>query len=231
MYTDSTGTSWWSDFWNSTVGKVVGTILVVAGVILLTVLTAGIGTAVTAAIGGFWGAVAGGAVGGAISGAIFGAGISMATQGIGNGYANIDYGAVRMSALVGAVTGAITGGTLGGIKYARVANYLKSNGASAEQIKQTMSSFKGTPSLKTSKGIKAIRYYDGINAMQKGRYLTNLPTANPIRDLVLHNNLATMNSGFIIENGAKYLVGTIAGSPVNAIQYFVVNLNWLVLLV
>lgn len=110
MNVDPSGTSWWTDFWNSVAGKIVGTLLVVAAVVVLSVLTAGIGGAVTAALGGgFWAAVAGGAVGGAISGAIFGAGISIVSQGVSNGYGNIDWGKVGIDTLIGTITGAATG--------------------------------------------------------------------------------------------------------------------------
>ena len=36
-----------------------------------------------------------------------------------------------------------------------------------------------------------------------------------------------MLSKFDIPDGVKYLAGRIAGSPVNAWQYFVANVNWL----
>lgn len=112
MFTDSTGymPQWWNDFWNSTTGKITGTVLVVVAVLAITVLTAGVGGAVTAALGsGFWAAVAGGAVGGAISGAIFGAGISVVTQGISNGYTNINYADVGKATLIGLASGAAMG--------------------------------------------------------------------------------------------------------------------------
>lgn len=229
MYTDSTGTNWWSDFWNSTAGKVVGTILVVAAVVALTVATAGIGTAITGALGsGLAASIVGGAVGGAISGAIMGAGISMATQGISGGYGNIDYGTVGMSALTGAISGALLGGAVSGIKYCRAASYLKSNGIA--DVKGTLSNFKGIPSVKTSKGVTAFRYFDDVNARQVGKWLTNTLSNNPIDDLVLYNNSASKVSAFVINSGTKYLSGRIAGSSVNAIQYFVGNINWLTLL-
>lgn len=232
MLTDSTGNGWWKDFWNSTAGKVIGTILVVAAVIAVSVATAGVGTAVTAALGsGLGAAIVGGAVGGAISGAIMGAGVSMVSQGIANGYANINYASVGMSALTGAASGAITGGVLGGVRYMRAVSYLKANGVTQKQdISQIMKSFRGTPRLKTSHGTRAIRYYDGVNAMERGRYLTSNAIENPIKNLVLYNNGATMSAEFTINRGAQYLSGIVAGSPVNAIQYFVANINWLTLL-
>lgn len=165
---------------------------------------------------------------GAVGDAITGFGISVATQGIFNGFNNINWGQVGIATLSGAITGAVLGGIGGGIKYARAANYLKSNGIT--DVKGTLKNFKGIPSVKTSKGITAYRYYDNIGAFQKGRYLTNSLTNNPIKDLVLYNNQATFVSKFIINDGAKYLVGRIAGSPSKLLQYFVANINWLTLL-
>jgi len=110
MNVDPTGTSWWTNFWNSTAGKIVGTILVITAIIALSILTAGAGAAVTAALGsGFWAAVAGGAVGGAISGAIFGAGFSIVSQGILGGYTNIDWSKVGVDTLIGIGSGALMG--------------------------------------------------------------------------------------------------------------------------
>ena len=116
MRTDSVGTSWWTDFWNSVVGKIVGTILVVAAVIVVSVFTAGVGTAITGALGGgFAASILGGAVSGAISGAIIGAGISIASQGIANGYSNINWSQVGTDALNGLIGGAISGAIFGAV--------------------------------------------------------------------------------------------------------------------
>ena len=68
-------------------------------------------------------------------------------------------------------------------------------------------------------------------AFQRGRYLTNATTINPIKDLVLYKNNATMLAKFNLPKGIQYLVGKIAGSPVNAIQYFVGDPTKLILLV
>lgn len=116
MYTDGYGTSpeWWYPFsWTNEIWeKVAITAVIVVGVIALSVLTAGIGGAVTTALGGgFWAAVAGGAAGGAVSGAIFGAGFSIASQGITNGYNNIDWAKVGMDTLIGIGSGALMGAT------------------------------------------------------------------------------------------------------------------------
>ena len=109
MYTDITGQSW-SSFWNSTGGRILGTVLVVAAVIMLSILTAGVSVGITSALGsGFWSAVVGGTVGGAISGAIFGAGFSILSQGISNGYSNINYRDVGKAILIGAASGAVMG--------------------------------------------------------------------------------------------------------------------------
>lgn len=118
------------------------------------------------------------------------------------------------------------GGLSGGFKYLRATKYLKANGYSKSQIKEVMKSFKGTPTLKTSKGVKGFRYYDNINAFKSGRYITSKMTNNPIVDLVLYNNQATNCATVYIKNGVKYLSGHIAGSPVNAVQYFIANASW-----
>ena len=114
-FVDPTGHNWES-FWNSTLGKIIGTVLIAGTIIALSIATAGVGTAVVGALGGgFWAAVAGGVVGGAISGAVFGTGISMISQGITNGYSNIDYEKVVIDGLIGMVSGATTGAIFAGI--------------------------------------------------------------------------------------------------------------------
>lgn len=221
MRIDENGNAWWH--W------IVGVLIVVASV-ALSVVTAGIAAPITAALGsGLLGAIVGGAVAGAIGGAITAFGISVATQGIKTGFTNIDWKQVGIQTAIGALSGAVLGGIGGGIKYARAAHYLKSNGVATDP-KEILRNFKGIPSVKTSNGTIGFRYFDNINAMSKGKWLTSALTNNPIRDLVLYNNNATMVSKFMIEKGAQYLVGTIAKSPVNAIQYFVANVNWLSLL-
>lgn len=114
MRTDSQGANWWTDFWNSLAGKIIGTILVVAAIVVVSVFTAGIGTAVSGALGGgFIASTLGGAIGGAISGAVIGAGFSVLSQGLANGYGNIDWGQVGTATLNGMVGGAITGAVFG----------------------------------------------------------------------------------------------------------------------
>lgn len=76
----------------------------------------------------------------------------------------------------------------------------------------------------------AYRYYDDINAFARGRYLTNATTVNPIDDLVLYNNKATYLAKWNLPKGSQYLTGRIAGSPIGAIQYFIGDTAWLVML-
>lgn len=115
MNIDPTG-HFWKSFWNSTGGKILGTVLVASAIVALSIATAGVGTAVVGALGGGFGAaVVGGAVGGAISGAIFGTGISMISQGIKNGYSNIDYEKVALDGLIGMASGAVAGAVFAGI--------------------------------------------------------------------------------------------------------------------
>ncbi|MDE7395565.1 MAG: hypothetical protein K2M95_05570 [Clostridiales bacterium] len=205
-----------------------GGVIAVAA-ITLSIATAGLAAPISAAVGGgMFGAILGGAVAGAIGGAISSFAISVALQGAMHGFDNINWRKVGIATLSGAIAGAVFGGVGGGIKYAKAAHYLKANGVT--DVKGTLKNFKGIPNVKTAKGTVAYRYYDGVEALQEGRWLTNALTDNPVRDLVLYNNKATMVSKFIIQDGAKYLVGKIAGSPVNAIQFFVANVNWLTLI-
>ena len=108
-----------------------------------------------------------------------------------------------------------------------IQEYIEKYATSSEDALNIANSFEGKVRLKTSKGVNAHRYYDDINAFAKGRYLTKNATNNPIKDLVLINNEATKHIVLTIEKGQQYLVGHIAGSPVNAIQYFVGHINML----
>lgn len=217
---DPNGNKWWR--W------LLGAVIIIAAV-ALSVVTAGVAAPISAALGGgMLGAIAGGAIAGAIGGAITSFGIGVAVQGISNGFTNIDWRQVGIQTAIGAVSGAVLGGLGAGIKYARAASYLKANGIT--DVKSILKNFKGIPSLRTSNGVNAYRYYDNIVAFQKGRRLTNALTNNPIGDLVLYGNNANLVSKFMINGGTKYLVGRVAGSSVNVLQYFVANVNWLTLL-
>ena len=81
---------------------------------LIAVATAGLGTAIAGALGGgmlggILGGAIGGAVTGAITGAIVGASISLVSQGLTNGYGNVSWSNVGLSALEGCISGAISG--------------------------------------------------------------------------------------------------------------------------
>lgn len=54
-----------------------------------------------------------GAIGGAISGAVIGAGVSIVSQGVVNGYSNIDWKQVGAATVSGLVSGAISGAIFG----------------------------------------------------------------------------------------------------------------------
>lgn len=109
MYTDPNGTAKW---WEWLLG-----IVIIIGAVALSVVTAGLAAPISAALGGgLAGAIVGGAVAGAIGGAITGFAFSVASQGISNGFDNIDWQQVGYDALFGAVSGAIAGSALGMLK-------------------------------------------------------------------------------------------------------------------
>ena len=110
MYTDPNGTAKW---WEWLLG-----IVIIIGAVALSVVTAGLAAPVSAAVGGgLLGAIVGGAVAGAVGGAITGFAFSVASQGIANGFNNINWGQVGEDTLFGALSGAFAGGVFGGIKY------------------------------------------------------------------------------------------------------------------
>ena len=97
MRVDENGTSFWD--W------LLGAAIVVAA-IALTVVTAGLAAPVSAAVGGgLLGAIVGGAVAGAVGGAITGFAFSVASQGIANGFNNINWGQVGIDTIVGMAVG------------------------------------------------------------------------------------------------------------------------------
>ena len=96
---DENGTSFWD--W------LLGAAIVVAA-IALTVVTAGLAAPVSAAVGGgLLGAIVGGAVAGAVGGAITGFAFSVASQGIANGFNNINWGQVGIDTIVGMAVGGV----------------------------------------------------------------------------------------------------------------------------
>lgn len=97
MRVDENGNAWWD--W------LLGAAIVVAA-IALTVVTAGLAASVSAAVGGgLLGAIVGGAVAGAVGGAITGFAFSVASQGIANGFNNINWGQVGIDTIVGMAVG------------------------------------------------------------------------------------------------------------------------------
>lgn len=110
MYTDPNGTAKW---WEWLLG-----IVIIIGAVALSVVTAGLAAPISAALGGgLAGAIVGGAVAGAIGGAITGFAFSVASQGISNGFDNIDWQQVGYDTLFGAVSGAISVGIFNGLGY------------------------------------------------------------------------------------------------------------------
>ena len=228
MYSDPNGTLKWYHWLG-----IIGAVIVVAAATVLTCGAAGI------AIGGV--GLAGAVIHGAAVGALIGAGIGVvggvAAGAIYSAITGADMGSsVGAGALagfgIGAVVGAVIGGTVGGIHHQQVVNYISQYARNADDATEIYQSFSGKIRLKTSNGrVNAYRYYDNVNAFQRGRYLTNATTNNPIKDLVLYKNNATMLAKFNLPKGTQYLVGKIAGSPVNAIQYFVGDPTKLILLV
>ena len=110
------------------------TVVVIVAVVALTIATAGLAAPVAGMFGSaLLGSIAAGAVVGAIGGAIMGAGISIVSQGLSNGYGNIDWGSVGKEAFIGAVTGAVLGGIGGGIGHGVKAAMAARTAASAER--------------------------------------------------------------------------------------------------
>jgi len=76
---------------------------------------------------------------------------------------------------------------------------------------ETIAAFGSDIKVTTAKkSIVAHRYWDGIEAMEFGRWLTPHKYSNPISSLALYNNLATNISSFTIPKGTKFLSGTVA---------------------
>ena len=109
MRIDENGNAWWD--W------LLGIVVIVAAV-GLSIMTAGLATPISAALGGgLFGSIVGGAVAGAVGGAIASFGISVATQGMANGFSNINWAQAANETLKGAIFGAILGGVVSGTQY------------------------------------------------------------------------------------------------------------------
>ncbi len=197
-----------------------GGIIVVAA-IALTVVTAGLAAPISAAVGGgMLGAIVGGAVAGAIGGAITSFAFSVASQGISNGFDNINWGQVGLATLGGAITGAVLGGLGGGIRYAKAAHFLKASGVPKSEIKNVMSSYKGIPKVRSLKSDTTVyRVYGGESAMKghwvspnnygaSARELLALPDANTANKLYI----TILNKGTVTLQGkAASLWGHVGG--------------------
>ena len=147
------------------------------------------------------------AAGGAMTGMVISAYIASL---VGRGIADVVEGAA-WGALTGAAMAVAVAGVVGGVKYVKAKNFLVASGQTKEQAHRAIKAFKGMPTLTKSKqNIVAHRYWDGINAFEKGRWLTPHQYADPINSLGLHNNLATNMSTFMIPKGTKFLQGTVA---------------------
>ena len=164
MFTDPNGTAKW---WAWLLG-----VLIIVATVALTVVTAGLAAPIAAAVGGgLTGAIVGGAVAGAIGGAIAGFGISVATQGISNGFNNIDWKQVGIDTLVGAITGAISGGVFGGIKYVSGAKTVAGN-----IVRVNQGSIKFFDNLKKTIKLSSIiqNGFPILNATQKLYYVAEI---------------------------------------------------------
>ena len=152
MNVDPTGTTaWWE--W------LLGIVIIVAAV-ALSIVTAGIAAPISAALGGgIVGALVGGAVAGAIGGAITGFAFSIATQGISNGFDNINWAQVGWDTLAGTLSGAISGAVFGGVKF-----FVDSNSVASSIAKIHQGSSRLYDSLKRTINISSI-LKDGLPIM------------------------------------------------------------------
>ncbi|MCL2598874.1 MAG: hypothetical protein FWD76_03075, partial [Firmicutes bacterium] len=92
-------------------------IVIIAAAIGLSIATGMLASPIAGLVGsGLFASVVGGVAAGAISGAVLGFGVSVGTQGISNGFENIDWNKVGFDTAVGALSGAVTGGIFGGLK-------------------------------------------------------------------------------------------------------------------
>lgn len=164
MYTDPNGTAkWWE--W------LLGAVIIVAA-IALSIVTAGLAAPISAAVGGgLAGAIVGGAVAGAVGGAITGFAFSVASQGISNGFENIDWKQVGFDTLFGAASGAIAGSALGMLKSVASSKIIAS---SIAQINQ--GGVKFYDSLKNSLKVSSIlkNGFPNLVYSQKTYYIAEL---------------------------------------------------------
>ena len=209
MATDPTGRAeWWE--W------LLGIVIIVAAV-ALSVVTAGIATPISAALGGgMLGTIVGGAVAGAVGGAITGFGISVATQGISNGFSNINWGQVGIATLSGAIIGAVLGGIGGAVSYFKNTTALY-RAVNADELASIKSS--GTFSLKAgameSKQfglvLQEVKNYANL-PLNKGAYVAIVKIRVP--NSVLSQFTKTATDTFVFKSG----VITVAGNQLDLLN-------------
>ena len=209
MATDPTGRAeWWE--W------LLGIVIIVAAV-ALSVVTAGIATPISAALGGgMLGTIVGGAVAGAVGGAITGFGISVATQGISNGFSNINWGQVGIATLSGAIIGAVLGGIGGAVSYFKNTTALY-RAVNADELASIKSS--GTFSLKAgameSKQfglvLQEVKNYANL-PLNRGAYVAIVKIRVP--NSVLSQFTKTATDTFVFKSG----VITVAGNQLDLLN-------------
>lgn len=206
MAIDPTGTTeWWE--W------LLGVVIIVAAV-ALSFVTAGLaGPIATALGGGLFGAILGGAVAGAVGGAITGFGISLATQGISNGFDNIDGFQLFTDTVYSAAAGLIAGGIFGGIKHVlsaqKIANALSgldnAEKAFEKAFEKAQSVLQKTP----------IAIQGGVMSTERvsAQLVFNVASANLGNVQSVYNTLKLVCNGVynLLEYGASYGIGLIPG--------------------
>ena len=206
----------WSGW--ATAGLIVGAVLCVAAV---TVLTCGVGTATLA------GAVAVGAAKGALIGAAAGTAL-----GAGVGYASTGtLGGAATGAAIGFSAGAVVGAAVGGgsaysaySNYSNASAFLKSQGVSNPD--KVLSSYKGTPHVKTLKADTTVYRTWGGDANELGHWVSPHNYGSSARSMLSlpPNNSAENVSSFVIQKGTSVLSGKAApmfGQPGGGLQWWV----------
>ena len=217
MNVDPTGNAWWE--W------LLGITIIVASV-ALSVVTAGMATPISAALGGgMLGAIVGGAVAGAVGGAITGFGISVATQGIFNGFSNINWGQVGWATLGGAVTGAILGGIGGAV------SYLKNTTALYRAVNaDELASIKSSAGFSLKTGAMESKQFGLV--LQEVKNYANLPLNNGVYSAivkirvpnsVLNQFAKTATDAFVFKSG----VITVAGNQLDLLNSVLLFIKYL----
>ena len=206
--------------WPNWVKKLAAAVVVVAAVAVVaavTVATAGAGSAIAAvAVGAAKGAVIGFATG-AANGAVIGYATTGTLEGTLDGMAN--------GALSGAISGAITGGVQGynNYSYTSARNFLKNNGQNPDEI---LSSFKGTPKVKTLKADTTVYRTWGGKTAELGHWVSPNNYGSSARNLLSLPECNTMTniSSFLLPKGTTVLAGKAAplfGQSGGGVQWWI----------